>query len=101
MLLRHVAAVLILAIDERKRALEVQSAIHIHRVQVVHLLLRQHFHLITLLRLARLSERLLVLERLELVGLLADQLVQALVVGDVGCRSGGCSCIPTSLLFVR
>ena len=106
-----------LIVDEGQSALQVQRSIHIHRVlHAVDLLLGGHgFHLVALdrrgmpgrssrgafnhcmalLRLAALAERMLVLDRFELVGLLSDQLIQTLVIGNVD------GCISAALFLIR
>ena len=48
-----------------------------------------------LLRLAALAERMLILDRFELVGLLSDQLIETLVIGNVD------GCISTALFLIR
>ena len=52
-------------------------------------------HCMTLLRLAALAEHMLILDRLELVGLLSDQLIQTLVIGNVD------GCISAALFLIR
>ena len=109
-----------LSVYEGQSALQVQRSIHIHRVvHAVDLLLgRRGFHLaaldsrrmpgrsrrgafthcMALLRLTALAERMLILERLELVvelvGLLSDQLIQTLVIGNVD------GCIPAAFFLI-